>query len=260
MQKSSTENRRVNAENRKALGMQTASSKEQFVAGSLAFFRMCICPTPLRRYSDVFDPPGRSSGNQVLKDCLLDGLVHFRSDLARWNFDFKSPEDLFEQLLLAPNLQATYFYRVSHALHLRKVKLIPDVIATLSRILTGTEIYYSAEIGPGLKVIHGVGTVIAAKCKIGSYFTVYQNVTIGDKLGKETGTDKRPVIDDYVIVSAGAQVLGPVSIGAKTIIGANAVVIRPLPGHCIAAGIPAEIKARNISEEKFFEFWNSIKQ
>lgn len=236
--------------------METPRFEERFVSESLEFVRTCVSQTPLRRHADLFSLE-RANANQALKDCVSEGLARFRSDLARWQLAIESPEELFERLVLAPNLQATFFYRMSRALHLGNVELIPDVVATLSRLLTGMEIYYSADIGPGLKIIHGLGSVIGAKCKIGSHFTMYQSVTIGDKLGKQTG--KRPTIGDYVIASAGVQVLGPVTIGAETIIGANSVVLRSLPGRCIAAGVPAQVKVADLSEEKFLEFLDSIK-
>ena len=232
------------------------SAEERWIRESFAFLRECVSSTPLRRHADLFDAD-RVDTSAVVPGCLGEALESFRSDLERWSLSFESPRDLFEHLALAPNLQVTYFYRACRALHLRGVARLPDVIATTSRHLTGMEIYYSAEIGPGLKVIHGTGSVIGAKCTIGSHFTVYQNVTIGDKLGRQTG--ERPVLGDRVIASAGAQVLGPVRVGSETIIGANAVVIDSLPGRCVAAGIPARVKVADLSDAQFREFGDSIK-
>jgi serine O-acetyltransferase len=230
---------------------------EEWIAASRAFIRDCLASTPLRDYQRLFEGDrGQADGAEDL--LLMEGLEQFRTDLARYQLSFDSPEDLFAHLLLAPNLQATYFYRTCHAFYKKDVACLPDVIATVSRLLTGIEIYYSADIGPGLKLIHGTGTVIGSKCKIGSHFTIYQNVTIGDKLGREMG--KRPVIGDYVIVSAGAKIFGPVTVGSKTIIGANAVVIDSLPDRCIAAGLPARVKVAGLSEEQFSEFFESIRR
>jgi serine O-acetyltransferase len=181
----------------------------------------------------------------------------FATDLARWGIPPESPEQLFNRLQLSLSLQATLFYRVSHQLYISGISFWPDVLSTASRILSGVEVYYSADIGSGLKLIHGVGTVIGAKSRIGRNFTVFQGVTIGDKLGAETGG--RPQIGDDVILSAGAQVLGPVTIGSKTIVGANAVVIRSTPGRCVVAGVPAELKAKGLSDERFNEFVRAIK-
>jgi len=106
-------------------------------------------------------------------------------------------------------------------------------------------------------VIHGVGTVIGSMCRVGSHFTAYQNVTIGDKLGRDTG--KRPEVGDYVIATAGAQILGSVTVGSRSVIGANAVVLRSLPERCVAAGVPARVVVADLSDEAFGEFWASIK-
>jgi len=232
-------------------------NRERTVTAEAAeFFRSCLSSTPLRRHAELFDFD-RVVSDQALKDCMLDGLADFAVDLARWQLRFDEPKDLFERLLLAPQLEATYFYRVSHACFLRDMKQVPQVIAALSRLLTGTEIYFSAEIKPGLKLIHGLGCVIGTGCRVGSDFTVYQGVTIGDKLGKDTG--KQPVIGDRVIVSAGAQVLGPVTIGSETVIGANSVVLDSVPERCVVAGVPAQVKIANLSDEAFGEFWAAIK-
>jgi serine acetyltransferase len=227
-----------------------------WIAESAEFLRSALSSSPLGRYAGLFESD-RVASDRSLEDCLLRSLEDFTADLARWQLQLDDPKDLFERLLLAPQLEATYFYRVSRACFLRGVERAPLVIAALSRLLTGTEIYFSAEIGPGLKLIHGLGSVIGTGCRIGRSFTVYQGVTIGDKLGKETG--KQPVIGDRVIASAGAQVLGPVTVGSETVIGANSVVLDSVPGRCVVAGAPARIKVANLSDEAFGEFWAAIK-
>ena len=237
--------------------MPTEDAADEFIPHALDFFRTCVSATQLRKYSGLFDSDGEAP-SQTVQDALSKSLKDFRSDLARWNLAFESPKELFDHLLLAPNLQATYFYRASRSLHLMNVELIPSVIATLSRLVTGMEIYYSTEIGPGLKVIHGAGSLVGAGCRIGSHFTIYQNVTVGDRLGKQTGTASRPIIGDYVIASAGAQILGPVEIGSKSVLGANSLIIHSVPENSISAGVPAKVIA-NLTEEGFQDFWQAIK-
>ena len=237
--------------------MPAANTDEDYIGQALQFLRTCVSSTPLKKYESLFE--GGHDANDALRDCLMEGLSSFQPDLERWGLTIDSPEIFFDRLLLAPNLQATYLYRVCRALHLRDVDIVPNVLAAVSQLLTGVQIYYSANIGPGLKVIHGHGTIIGAGCRIGSHFTIYQNVTVGDRLGKDSGTGKRPVIGDYVIASAGAQILGPITIGFKTIIGANAVVIHSLPARCIAAGIPAKVKVADMEEERFLDFWQASK-
>jgi serine O-acetyltransferase len=120
----------------------------------------------------------------------IDGEHEFQTRLSQIAFGINTPAKSamsIEQLRFHLNLQATYFYRVSHALWQRGIQWVPDVIGTVSKQITGLEIYYSAKIGPGLKIIHGVGAVIGAMCTVGSQFTIYQGATFGDKLGRDTG-------------------------------------------------------------------------
>ena len=230
------------------------TSEQEQIEASLAFLRSCVTATPLRREAAVFElervPPKLAAG-------LVEGLASFESDLARWSLQFESAGQLFAQLQLAANLQATYFYRVSRALFLSDTTDALPIIAATSKLLTGMEIYYSADIGPGMKVIHGVGTVIGAGCVVGSHFTVYQGVTIGDKLGR--GTGERPQVGDQVIASAGCQVLGPVEIGNQTVNAGNAAVVKSLPARCVAGGVPARVLQADLDDEAWGEFWASIK-
>jgi serine O-acetyltransferase len=231
------------------------SVPESWLHESLAFVHESVSSSPLRRHAGLFAPDQIDSPK--LAEALSAAHPEFSADLDRWSMTLDDPGKLFEQLAFAPTLQATFFYRVCRALFLTGVKLLPDVIAVVSRQLTAIEIYYSADIGPGLKIIHGAGTVIGAQCTIGSHFTVYQNVTVGDKLGRHTGA--RPEIGERVIATTGAQVLGPVQVGSETIIGANSVVLESIPSRSIAAGIPAKVKVADLSDDQFAEFWASIK-
>jgi len=238
-----------------ARGASGGVREGEIIGASREFLTESVASTPMRRYTGLFEPDASATA-AALDECIVEGFEAFRSDAWRWKWSTESPSTVFDRLRLAPNLEVPYFYRVSHALFSRRMELVPDVLAAVSRFLTGVEIYYSARIGPGLKVIHGLGTVIGARCVIGSCFTVYQGVTIGDKLGRDTG--ERPVIGDHVIASAGSQILGPVRIGSHTIVGANAVVLESLPERCIAGGVPAGVKRRDLSEAEFEEYWRAV--
>ncbi len=221
---------------------------------SLAFIRSCVQVTPLRVELLRFD---EECAAQEVHDALLEGLDGYQSDLDRWGLSCEALDEHFSLLRFHLNLQATFFYRMSHAMWRREIKWVPDVIGTTSKQITGLEIYYSAQIGPGLKIIHGVGAVIGAMCTVGSEFTIYQGATVGDKLGRDTG--KRPVVGDQVIATVGAQILGPVTIGSKSVIAANAVVLSSIPERSVAAGVPARVVVANLSDEAFAEYWDSIK-
>lgn len=231
---------------------------ERLLDAALSFVADCLAGGALRGHAERFAPT-RARTDAPLREAFAEGLAVFATDLGRWGYAPETPEALFAHLRVSPNLQVPFFHRVTHALHLRGAPELPDVLAMLARQQTGMEIYYSAVIGPAMKVIHGLGTVIGAWSRVGSHFTVYQNVTIGDKLGAQTGRDARPVLADHVILSAGAKVLGPVTIGAKTIVAANAVVLHSLPERCIAAGAPAKVKRSGVSDAEFDVYWQSFR-
>jgi serine O-acetyltransferase len=112
-----------------------------------------------------------------------------------------------------------------------------------TRFLTGIEIHPGASIGRRFFIDHGMGVVIGETAEIGDDVMIYHGVTLG---GRSLQRVKRhPTIGDRVTIGAGAKVLGPVSIGADTAIGANAVVTRDVPAESIATGIPAVIRPRS---------------
>ena len=160
-----------------------------------------------------------------------------------------------------PGFRFTFWLRVaayfSRKRVLKPLGLIPRICRHGLEVKFGISIPVAAKIGPGLKIIHGVGAVIGAMCTVGSQFTIYQGATIGDKLGRDTG--KRPVIGDQVIATVGSQILGPVTVGSKSVIAANAVVLESVPERCVAAGVPARVVVKDLSDEAFGEYWASIK-
>ena len=137
-----------------------------------------------------------------------------------------------EVFLVYSGLHAVWAHRWSHWLWRHKLK-------TLARI-TGIEIHPGATIGRRFFIDHGMGVVIGETAVIGDDVTIYHGVTLG---GKGSGTGKRhPTLNDGVIVGAGAQVLGDISIGARSLIGANAVVVHDVPPDATAVGIPAVVR------------------
>lgn len=110
-----------------------------------------------------------------------------------------------------------------------------DAFSLLGRQVGQIEIYYSATIGKAFKINHGVGTVIGARCKLGDNCTIHQNCTIGDRNGG------RPTIGNNVMIYAGSMVLGDISIGSNSIIGANSVITQSFPENSVLVGTPAKI-------------------
>lgn len=230
--------------------------KREFVDATRDFLKSCLGMSPYRKFVKQFE---NSEIGHELDSLMYNSLVEFSSDLKRWNWEFKNAGDLYDRLMLSPNMQVPFFYRISRTFFVNRFEMLANIISVLGRWMTGVEIFYSAEIGSGLKVSHGLGTVIGAHSKIGNNFTVFQGVTVGDKVSKHTGLDQRPRIGDYVIACAGVAILGPVSIGDKTLIGANSVVVDSLPGRCIAVGSPARVATENLTDEDFFKFWSAFK-
>ena len=147
--------------------------------------------------------------------------------------------NIVEVLLTYTGLHAIIYYRIAHALDRMGVPVLPRLLMTAARWLTGTEIHPAATIGRGLFIDHGMGVVIGETAVIGKNVTLFQGVTLGGT-GKEKGK-RHPTIGDNVVIGAGAKVLGSITIGHHSIIGANAVVIRDVPDHSTVVGVPGRI-------------------
>ena len=142
-----------------------------------------------------------------------------------------------EVFLFYPGLHALAFYRLANALWRRKFYLIGRFVSQVARILTGIEIHPGARIGKRLFIDHGMGVVIGETSTIGDDVTLYHGVTLG---GTSWDRGKRhPTVEDGVVIGAGAQILGPITVGAGARIGSNAVVLADVPKGVTMVGIPA---------------------
>ena len=147
-----------------------------------------------------------------------------------------------EVLLCYPGLQAVWSYRVAHWFWIHGLKLIGRWSSQISRWLTGIEIHPGATIGPRFFIDHGMGVVIGETAEIGSNVTLYHGVTLG---GVSLNKGKRhPTLEDGVVVGAGAKILGAITIGAGSRIGANAVVVKSVPSNAVVIGIPGQVVSR----------------
>jgi serine O-acetyltransferase len=143
-----------------------------------------------------------------------------------------------EILATWPGVHALLAHRVAHALCRAGVPLLPRVIAAIARSLTGIEIHPAAHIGDGLFIDHGMGVVIGETAEIGRDVTLYQGVTLG---GTGFATGKRhPTIQDNVTIGSGAKLLGPITVGHGSKIGAGSVVIHDVPPHSTVVGNPGQ--------------------
>jgi serine O-acetyltransferase len=145
------------------------------------------------------------------------------------------------EVLLYPGLHAILMHRLSHALWNKKVPFVPRLLSQITRLLTGIEIHPGARIGCGFFIDHGMGVVVGETTEIGNNVTLYQGVTLGGT-GKETGK-RHPTIEDSAVIGVGASVLGAIKIGAGARVGGGAVVVKDVPPHSTAVGVPARVVA-----------------
>jgi serine O-acetyltransferase len=150
--------------------------------------------------------------------------------------------NLVEVLLTYPGLHALITYRIAHWLRARRIPLLPRLVSHFGRLISGIEIHPGAKIGRGFFIDHGMGVVIGETAEIGDNVTLYQGVTLGGT-GKERGK-RHPTLGSDIVVGSGAKILGAINIGDGVRIGAGAVVLRDVPPHSTAVGVPAKIVAQ----------------
>lgn len=179
--------------------------------------------TFLKKYTLTFD-----------HNIYIEALNTFIYDYRRWFTDDEHID--IDKLILTPQLHGILTYRIASLWHKSGISSEvkqQDILSNIGRIHSLSEIYYSAAIGTGLKINHGIGTTIGARAKIGNNCLLHQNVTLGDK------NSGRPTIGDNCVIYAGATIIGDINIGNNCIIGANSVVLNSFPDNSIIAGVPA---------------------
>ncbi|HEY5053483.1 MAG TPA: serine O-acetyltransferase EpsC [Solirubrobacterales bacterium] len=142
----------------------------------------------------------------------------------------------FEILTSWAGVQALLAHRAAHAMDGAGVPLLPRVLASLTRSITGIEIHPAAKIGGEFFIDHGSGVVIGETAEIGRGVTLYQGVTLGGT-GFQRGK-RHPTLGDNVTVGSGAKLLGPISVGEGAKIGANTVVVEDVPAQATVVGNP----------------------
>ena len=161
---------------------------------------------------------------------LLGGDVRaaFEGDPASTNLD--------EVLLCYPGFTAIVHHRIAHGLHQLGVPLVPRVIAALAHAETGVDLHPAAKIGSSFFIDHGTGVVVGATSIIGDRVRLYQGVTLGaksfelDQSGHpKKGVPRHPIVEDDVVIYAGATILGRITIGRGSVIGGNVWITRSVP-------------------------------
>lgn len=144
-----------------------------------------------------------------------------------------------EVILTYSGLHAIWAHRIAHAFFKKKFYFLARVISQISRFFTGIEIHPGAKIGRRLFIDHGMGVVIGETCEIGDNVTVFQGVTLGGT-GKEKGK-RHPTIKDNALIATGAKVLGSITIGENSKIGASSVVLKDVPPNSTVVGVPGRV-------------------
>ena len=168
-------------------------------------------------------------------------LDQIRADLAIIRERDPAARGWVEMLFCYPGLHAISLHRFSHRLWRSRLplKLLARCISQVGRALTGIEIHPGARIGTSVFIDHGMGVVIGETAVVGNRCLLYQGVTLGGT-GKQSG-QRHPVLGENVVVGAGAKVLGGISVGANTRIGAGSVLLRDVDADCTVVGVPGRV-------------------
>jgi serine O-acetyltransferase len=155
--------------------------------------------------------------------------------------------NVVEVLLNYAGLHALWGYRIAHWLWNHQLIILGRWISQFTRFFTGIEIHPGASIGKRFFIDHGMGVVIGETAEIGDDVTLYHGVTLG---GVSLSKGKRhPTIENNVVVGAGAKILGAITIGACSRIGANAVVVKNVPFNSVVVGIPGHVTNKKNSPQ-----------
>ncbi len=148
-----------------------------------------------------------------------------------------------------PGVWALISYRIAHKLYIKNWKRLARIIMGISQMITNIDIHPACNIGRRVFIDHGTGVVIGETAEIGNDVLIYQQVTLGG-VNLEKGIKRHPTLEDGVVVGGGAKILGNITIGKNSKIGANSVVIHNVPAESTAIGIPARVieKGRDKSQ------------
>lgn len=144
-----------------------------------------------------------------------------------------------EVVLTYSGFHALVLYRFAHFLYLHRWRLAARMVSQFAKFLTGVEIHPAARIGTGVVIDHGEGVVIGETAEVGNNVLIYQGVTLGGT-GKDKGK-RHPTVCDNVMISAGAKVLGPFTVGKGAKIGAGSIVLNEVPPNATVVGVPGRV-------------------
>lgn len=174
---------------------------------------------------------------QTLKEDI--GIIYKKDPAAR---------NIVEVIFCYPGFHALLLHRISHKLWVWKIPVIPRLISTFARFLTGIDIHPGATIGRRFFIDHGMGVVIGETTEIGDDCLLYQGVTLGGTSAKKE--KRHPTLGRGVVVGAGAKVLGAITLGNHSKVGAGSVVVNDVPEHATVVGIPGRVVVQKVYDDE----------
>lgn len=171
-------------------------------------------------------------------------LKTFLDDVKTYRHKDPASRHALEIVTCYPGLHATWIHRLSHILWRIGLKWLARFISQFGRFITQVEIHPAAKIGARFFIDHGGSVVIGETTEIGDDCSIYQKVTLGG-VSFTKGVKRHPTLGNNVTVGAGAKILGPITVGDNSQIGANAVVLKDVAPDCSVVGIPAFVVRMN---------------
>ena len=166
-------------------------------------------------------------------------------DLANAQKQDPAARSKLEVALLYSGVHAVWAHRAAHWLWVRRARFLARLVSQVARGLTGVEIHPGATIGRRFFIDHGMGVVIGETSIIGDDVLMYHQVTLGGRtLGR--GVKRHPTIGNRVLIGAGAKIIGDITVGDDSKIGANALVVHEVPAGSIVTGVPSRAKPGDI--------------
>jgi len=166
-------------------------------------------------------------------------MGNFQTDLQAVLRHDPAARNKLEVALTYSGFHALMMHRFAHFLYRHRYKLLARIVSQIAKFFTGIEIHPGATIGHGVFIDHGSGVVIGETAVVGNNVVIYQGVTLGGT-GKDKGK-RHPTIGDNVMISSGAKVLGPFTVGEGAKIGAGSIVLNEVPPHATVVGVPGRI-------------------
>lgn len=184
---------------------------------------------------------------------------HFAEDIDAIMARDPAARSRLEVALTYPGFHAVVAHRLAHRLYKWEWRVLARVVSQIARWFTGIEIHPGATIGRRLFIDHGMGVVMGETAEIGDDVTMYQDITLGGtspsvNSAAQVNKKRHPTLRDRVIVGAGAQILGGITVGEGAKVGANAVVVNDVPAGALVVGIPGKVVAPRTNDAKAGEF------